>query len=99
MWTQIGESLLPAFPRLFQGRGFADVCAENVATDLESFSSHAGRTTVTTDDVLLLARKNPDLLEIMKEFIDKSKAEKEATKGRGGAGAGAGAGAAAKGRR
>ncbi|KAM5342591.1 hypothetical protein ACJ41O_013557 [Fusarium nematophilum] len=58
---------------------------ENVATDLESFSNHAGRTTVTTDDVLLLARKNPDLHQIMKEFVDQAKAEKEAVKGRGGA--------------
>lgn len=45
-----------------------------MATDLESFSNHAGRTTVTTDDVLLLARKNPDLHEIMRDFIDDRKA-------------------------
>ncbi|RMJ12095.1 hypothetical protein BHE90_011213 [Fusarium euwallaceae] len=57
---------------------------ENVATDLETFSNHAGRTTVTTDDVLLLARKNPDLHQIMKDFIDQAKADKEAAKGRGG---------------
>lgn len=56
---------------------------ENVATDLETFSNHAGRTTVTTDDVLLLARKNPDLHQIMKDFIDQAKADKEAAKGRG----------------
>lgn len=58
---------------------------ENVATDLESFSNHAGRSTVTTDDVLLLARKNPDLHQIMKEFVDQAKAEKEGAKGRGNA--------------
>ncbi|KAI1026267.1 hypothetical protein LB504_011254 [Fusarium proliferatum] len=58
---------------------------ENVATDLESFSNHAGRSTVTTDDVLLLARKNPDLHQIMKEFVDQAKAEKGTAKGRGGA--------------
>ncbi|KAK7427964.1 MHF histone-fold complex component [Neonectria magnoliae] len=56
---------------------------ENVATDLESFSNHAGRSTITTDDVLLLARKNPDLHQIMKEFVDRAKAEKEAAKGKG----------------
>ncbi|KAK7413464.1 MHF histone-fold complex component [Neonectria punicea] len=56
---------------------------ENVATDLESFSNHAGRSTITTDDVLLLARKNPDLHQIMKEFVDQAKAEKEAAKGKG----------------
>lgn len=56
---------------------------ENVATDLESFSNHAGRSTVTTDDVLLLARKNPDLHGIMKGFVDARKAEKEAEKAKG----------------
>lgn len=49
-----------------------------MAIDLETFSSHAGRTTVTTDDVLLLARKNPDLHDIMKEFVDERKAVAEA---------------------
>ncbi|KAH6987454.1 kinetochore component CENP-S-domain-containing protein [Ilyonectria robusta] len=58
---------------------------ENVGTDLESFSNHAGRSTVTTDDVLLLARKNPDLHQIMKEFVDQTKAEKEAAKTKGSA--------------
>ena len=50
--------------------------AENVAIDLESFSQHAGRTTVTTDDVLLLARRNMDLQGMIKDFIDKQKAAK-----------------------
>ncbi|KAM7204371.1 centromere protein S [Rhypophila sp. PSN 637] len=49
---------------------------ENVAIDLESFSKHAGRTTVTTDDVLLLARRNTDLHEMIKDDVDKRKAAK-----------------------
>jgi hypothetical protein len=49
---------------------------ENVATDLESFSRHAGRKTITTDDVLLLARKNEDLHELLKDFVDAQKARK-----------------------
>ncbi|KAJ2964527.1 hypothetical protein NQ176_g10789 [Zarea fungicola] len=49
---------------------------ENVAIDLESFANHAGRQTVTTEDVLLLARKNPDLQQLMKEYIDERKAER-----------------------
>jgi hypothetical protein len=53
---------------------------ENVAKDLESFSSHAGRTTVTTDDVLLLARRNSDLHQIIKEFVDEQKAAKASEK-------------------
>ncbi|CEJ81102.1 Putative Apoptosis-inducing TAF9-like domain 1 family protein [[Torrubiella] hemipterigena] len=42
---------------------------ENVAIDLESFAHHARRETVTTDDVFLLARKNPDLQQLMRDFI------------------------------
>ncbi|KAK5627166.1 hypothetical protein RRF57_002881 [Xylaria bambusicola] len=49
---------------------------ENVALDLESFSRHAGRSTITTDDVLLLARRNGDLHNIIKDFVDKEKAAK-----------------------
>ncbi|KAL7913715.1 kinetochore component CENP-S domain-containing protein [Trichoderma velutinum] len=54
---------------------------ENVAIDLETFCNHAGRSTVTTDDVLLLARKNPDLHQIMKTYVDEIKADKEAAAG------------------
>ncbi|RDA93476.1 hypothetical protein CP533_2647 [Ophiocordyceps camponoti-saundersi (nom. inval.)] len=46
---------------------------ENVAIDLESFSHHAGRSTVTTADVLLLARKNPDLQLLMESFVENRK--------------------------
>ncbi|KAH8908712.1 hypothetical protein BR93DRAFT_925804 [Coniochaeta sp. PMI_546] len=49
---------------------------EAVATDLESFSRHAGRTTINTDDVLLLARRNEDLHGIIKDFVDQQKAAK-----------------------
>ncbi|ROV93062.1 hypothetical protein VSDG_07397 [Cytospora chrysosperma] len=55
---------------------------ENVAIDLESFSRHAGRTTVTTDDVLLLARRNADLHGIIKDFVDEQKAA-NVSKGKG----------------
>lgn len=52
---------------------------ESVAADLESFAKHAGRSTVTTDDVLLLCRRNEALRDIVKEVVDEGKA-----KGRGG---------------
>ena len=45
--------------------------AENASIDLESFSKHAGRTTVTTDDVLLLTRRNEDLNRLIKGFVEK----------------------------
>jgi hypothetical protein len=50
---------------------------------LESFSQHAGRTTVTTDDVLLLARRNQDLYSVIKDAIDREKAAKAKAKGKG----------------
>ena len=53
-----------------------------MAIDLEGFSHHAGRTTVNTDDVLLLTRKNEDLHDLMKSFIDKQKADKQKAKGK-----------------
>ncbi|PHH59321.1 hypothetical protein CDD81_3390 [Ophiocordyceps australis] len=49
---------------------------ENISIDLETFASHAGRSTVTTADVLLLARKNPDLQQIMQTYVDECKAQK-----------------------
>ena len=45
-----------------------------MSQDLENFAKHAGRSTVTTDDVLLVTRRNDALHDIMKEFIDKEKA-------------------------
>ncbi|KKA29512.1 hypothetical protein TD95_001569 [Thielaviopsis punctulata] len=55
---------------------------ENVAVDLESFASHAGRSTVTTDDVLLLTRRNPDLQNIIRGFIEQERDAKDKDKSR-----------------
>lgn len=82
VWTQIGEhshhqdALLIVQLRVLTRR------PENVAIDLESFSRHAGRTSITTDDVLLLARRNADLNGIIKDFVDEQKAAK-VSKGKG----------------
>lgn len=38
--------------------------------DLEDFARHAGRTTVTADDVLLLARRNEGLEGLLKSFVE-----------------------------
>ena len=43
---------------------------ENTAIDLETFSRHAGRSTISTDDVLLIARRNEALHGIMREFVE-----------------------------
>ena len=82
VWTQIGTHKIPSFLFPYPIHSLTQSGTENVAIDLESFCHHAGRATVTTDDVLLLARKNADLHQVMKDFVDERKAEKEATKGR-----------------
>ncbi|KAG5915649.1 hypothetical protein E4U42_007959 [Claviceps africana] len=55
---------------------------ENTAIDLESFANHASRQNITTDDVLLLARKNPDLRDIMADFVQERKDIKARGRGR-----------------
>lgn len=72
VWTQIGRasSCPPGAARE------ADSLPESVAMDLESFSRHAGRATITTDDVLLLARRNQDLHGIIQDFVDRKRAVK-----------------------
>lgn len=43
----------------------------SLANDLEAFSQHAGRRTITPEDVQLVARKNPDnLLAKLQDFTD-----------------------------
>ena len=53
---------------------------ENVAKDLEMFSRHAGRKAITTDDVLLLTRRNEDLQGLVQTTVDKLNADKLAKK-------------------
>ncbi|KAF7868812.1 uncharacterized protein EAF02_009548 [Botrytis sinoallii] len=55
----------------------------DVTMDLESFSRHAGRSTITTDDVLLVTRRNDALHDIIKDFIDQEKAKSTNEKGKG----------------
>ncbi|RKF64836.1 Inner kinetochore subunit mhf1 [Erysiphe neolycopersici] len=49
---------------------------ENVAMDLEAFARHAGRSTVGTDDVLLLTRRNEALEGVLRKWVE-AKAKKE----------------------
>jgi centromere protein S len=58
---------------------------ENTAKDLESFAKHAGRSQISTDDVMLLARRNEGLEALLKGHVDELRAAKggAATKGKG----------------
>ena len=49
----------------------------NAAIDLEAFAKHAGRTTIKTDDVMMLTRRNAGLESIMKDFAQKLKEKNE----------------------
>jgi len=43
---------------------------ETVSQDLESFAKHAGRKTITIDDVMLLSRRNEGLEAVLRAFVD-----------------------------
>jgi centromere protein S len=47
-----------------------------VAKDLESFAKHANRTTVNTDDVMLLTRRNEGLEAVLRSHLDDLRKEK-----------------------
>ncbi|KEF54045.1 uncharacterized protein A1O9_09840 [Exophiala aquamarina CBS 119918] len=48
----------------------------NTAADLESFAKHAGRSTIKTDDVMLLTRRNEGLAQVLKEELKKLETSK-----------------------
>ncbi|KAF3915630.1 hypothetical protein ABW21_db0208721 [Orbilia brochopaga] len=51
---------------------------DNIAKDLENFAKHANRSTISTADVLLLARKNPDLHGLLQKVVDEEAAARAA---------------------
>ena len=61
-------------------KGFIALLAETAtetlelfARDVEAFSRHGKRSTVNTDDVKLLCRRNPGLLEVLEKRFSKEK--------------------------
>lgn len=52
-------------------------CSERMAIDLEAFAKHGKRTTINSDDVLLLARKTKNLASYMRDLKDSLTATKE----------------------
>uniref|UniRef100_A0A6S8F0G9 Centromere protein S n=1 Tax=Aureoumbra lagunensis TaxID=44058 RepID=A0A6S8F0G9_9STRA len=41
-----------------------------LATDLPAFASHAKRSSISVDDVLLVARRNPDVLARLNDYVE-----------------------------
>jgi centromere protein S len=50
---------------------------------MESFAKHAGRTTVTTDDVMLLARRNEGLEAVLRGLLEEQRSKKGDASARG----------------
>ncbi|KAK3784326.1 hypothetical protein RRG08_017900 [Elysia crispata] len=50
------------------------------ALDLENFAKHAKRTNISVDDVRLLARRNPALLQHLNCLIEEQSVQKETSK-------------------
>jgi centromere protein S len=85
VWAQIGR---PSYPLSVSFQGLSNTSQlENVAIDLESFARHAGRSTISPEDVLLITRRNDALHGMIQDFVQKEQASKTR---RVGAGAGAG---------
>ncbi|MCJ1278084.1 hypothetical protein MMC21_005898 [Puttea exsequens] len=55
---------------------------ESTSADLESFAKHAGRSTISTEDVMLLSRRNDSLESFLKAYLDKQKTGKKKNKTR-----------------
>ena len=50
----------------------------NTAVDLESFSRHAGRSTINPEDVMLLTRRNEGLEQILREELKRFEKARDA---------------------
>ncbi|MCJ1404662.1 hypothetical protein MMC11_007888 [Xylographa trunciseda] len=65
---KLGVNATPQFIGALTEMVWAQI--ESVSQDLESFTKHAGRKTVTVDDVMLLSRRNEGLETVLKTFLD-----------------------------
>ncbi|MCJ1426777.1 hypothetical protein MMC29_004680 [Sticta canariensis] len=65
---EIGVNATPQFIGSLTEMVWAQI--ESVSQDLESFSKHAGRTTISTDDVMLLSRRNEGLQEVLEHYLE-----------------------------
>lgn len=51
--------------------------AISLGEDLESFSRHAGRKTITPDDMFMVTRKNDDLTQLLRDYLGQMNDEQE----------------------
>ena len=56
--------------------------AKRLATDLPAFAKHGKRSVAGAEDVLLVARDNPDLLRRLTEFVDSTTTAARRPRGR-----------------
>jgi centromere protein S len=97
VWAQIGKESFFFHPlsMWFISLLIPPPPPENVAIDLESFARHAGRSTISPDDVLLVTRRNEALHGMIRDFIERGQAGKGKT-GRGGGAKNVGVGGRAR---
>ncbi|WPH04097.1 Hypothetical protein R9X50_00698200 [Acrodontium crateriforme] len=80
LWHSIGQTVdavslasdLNAAPRFIGA--LSELCWAQIVTaaqDVEAFAKHAGRSTVRLEDVLLLARRNEGLEEVLKDEAER----------------------------
>ena len=59
------------------------MCKENASKDLESFAKHANRSQVSSDDVMLLARRNEGLEALLRSYLEGVRKDKDTRAGAG----------------
>ncbi|KAK9236047.1 kinetochore component CENP-S-domain-containing protein [Lipomyces kononenkoae] len=57
--------------------------AVTLATDIEAFARHASRKVVSTDDILMMCRRNDGLKEVLSEFVEDLESQKKEQKNSG----------------
>ncbi|KAJ8097509.1 kinetochore component CENP-S-domain-containing protein [Lipomyces tetrasporus] len=54
--------------------------AVTLATDIESFAHHARRKVISTEDVLMMCRRNDGLRDVLEEFVEELESKKREQK-------------------
>ncbi|CAF9930240.1 MAG: hypothetical protein ALECFALPRED_004559 [Alectoria fallacina] len=77
---KLGVNATPQFIGALTEMVWAQI--ENVSTDLKNFARHAGRSTISTDDVMLLSRRNEGLEALLRSYMNTQKPGKPSRKKR-----------------